>query len=225
MKVYKEGKIVHFALDTLSHRKAAMRLGRMITQDLNTLCGLIESEGRAPDQRPLAVTIDEYQAFGTEGFIDTLTRGRSSGLWVTLAHQSLGDLKAIGPQHRQQVADSTNIKLSLRVNEPETAESFSKALGTHKTVQTTKHVALEGEAPATLMGYQRISEEYIIHPSEVKNLADGRAVFKSPGRHGRLILPGLFPDIRNVALPVCRDGKNGPLKPRSSLKQGSGLII
>jgi len=225
MNVYKEGKIVHFALDTLSHRKAAMRLGRIITQDLNTLCGLIESEGNPEGNRPLAVTIDEYQAFGTEGFIDTLTRGRSSGLWVTLSHQSLGDLKAIGPQHRQQVMDSTNTKLSLRVNEPETAESFSNALGTRKTVQTTKHIVLEGEAPDTLMGYQRISEEYIIHPSEVKNLADGCGVFKSPGRHGRLILPGLFPDVRNVNLPIRNPERGENQQSRPTSEEGNGLIV
>jgi hypothetical protein len=225
MNVYKEGKIVHFALDTLSHRKAAMRLGRMITQDLNTLCGLIESEGRSESQKPLAVTIDEYQAFGTEGFIDTLTRGRSSGLWVTLSHQSLGDLKAIGPQHLQQVVDSTNAKLSLRVNAPGSAESFSDALGTRKFVQTTKHVPLEGEAPATLMGYQRISEEYIIHPSEVKNLADGCGVFKSPGRHGRLILPGLFPDVRDVNLPVRNPERGNNLKSHPASDEGNGLIV
>ncbi len=44
LDIYQNQKIAYFALDTQSYQSSAMRLGRMITQDLNILSGIIESK-------------------------------------------------------------------------------------------------------------------------------------------------------------------------------------
>src|SRR5581483_5240560 len=97
--------------------------------------------------RPLAVFIDEFQAFGTRGFINALARGRSSGFWITIAHQSLGDLKAVDEAFLQQVFENTNTKVFLRVNDPESAQMFADSVGTKKVVETTSQTLLEGSEP------------------------------------------------------------------------------
>ncbi len=64
--------------------------------------------------------------------------------------------------------------------------------------QTDSHV---GKVPKGTMGSQKVVHEYLIHPSELKGLAPGRAAFKSGGRYGRLILPGYFPNVDDVLIP------------------------
>jgi hypothetical protein len=179
----------------------------MITQDLNTLSGMVESGLREDEKKPLAVFIDEFQAFGTRGFINALARGRSSGFWITIAHQSLGDLKAVDEAYLQQVFENTNTKIFLKVNDPETAQMFSDSVGTVKAVETTSQVLIQGEDPKNIMGSKKIVYEYIIHPSELKNLNTGQAVFKSGGGFGRLSLPGVFFETDAVRLPERRPAK------------------
>jgi conjugal transfer pilus assembly protein TraD len=207
LKAYRKRKIVYFGLDTQSYPRAARRVGKLITQDINTLSGMLECEPGERSRKPLAVYIDEFQAFGTKEFINALARGRSSGLWITLAHQSLGDLKAIDEAYAQQVNDNTNTKIFLRVNDPETAQSFSDFVGTGKTIETTRHIHLQGAAPANIMGSQKVVHQYLIHPTELKNLETGQAMFKSGSRHGRLLLNSFLEDNRSVKLPKRRPSK------------------
>lgn len=222
MDVYTKGKIAYFALDTQSYQHTAVRMGKIITQDLNTLSGLIESTFSEKEKRSLAVYIDEYQAFGTKGFINALARGRSSGFWITIAHQSLGDLKAVDESYAQQVFENTNTKIVLRVNDPETAQFFSDSIGTFRTVDTTSQVRIEGEDPKNIMGSRRIVHEYLVHPMELKNLETGQAAFKAGRRHGRLCLQGMFPTVENpwpskikdaTIFPACQ--QENPIDPHS----------
>ena len=207
LDVYKNNKIAYFALDTQSFQHTAARIGKMITQDLNTLSGMIESGFREEDKRPLAIFIDEFQAFGTKGFINALARGRSSGFWITIAHQSIGDLKSVDEAYLQQVFENTNTKVFMRVNDPESAQLFSDSVGTKKAVETTSQVLLQGDDPKNIMGSRKIVYEYLIHPSELKNLSTGQAVFKSGGGFGRLSLPGVFFNTDAVRLPERRPAR------------------
>ncbi len=196
---YQKGKILYFGLDTQSYLHTAARVGKMITQDINTLSGIIESSFSASEKRPMAIYIDEFQAFGTRGFINALARGRSSGFWITIAHQSLGDLKAIDEAFAQQVIENTNTKVILRVNDPETAQFFADSVGTIKTIKTTGQILLEGQEPTNIMGSQRVVHEYQIHPGEFKGLDTGQAMFKSGKRSGRICLHGHFPRTGEMA--------------------------
>jgi len=74
-------------------------------------------------------------------------------------------------------------------------------VGTSKTLETTKQIHMSGEVPKGTMGSQKVVHEYLIHPTELKVLEPGRAMFKSGGRYGRLLLPGYFPDVNGVAIP------------------------
>jgi len=201
LDAYKNQKIVYFALDTQSYPDTAAALGRIITQDLKTASGIVTSRFEKKDLRSMAVYIDEFQAFGTRGFVGALSQCREAGFGITIAHQSLGDLKTIDPAYCQQVNDNTNTKIFLRVNDPETAQAFSDFVGTQKTVETTRHIHLRGQAPTNTMGSQKVVQEYRIHPTEVKNLETGQAVFKSGRFYGRLLLNGHFPDTSEAPLP------------------------
>ena len=158
------------------------------------------------EKDPLCVYIDEFQAFGTKNFLNALARGRSAGLCITIAHQSIGDLKAVSPEFAQQVIDLTNTKIFLRVNDPETASLFSDSLGTYETVEITKQIQLGGalNRKSKLMGSQKLIEKYRIHPSEIQDLKTGEAVVKTPREHGKISLCPYFLNLsqEDVALPM-----------------------
>jgi hypothetical protein len=207
LDVYLNRRIVYFSLDTQTYQSTAMRLGKMITQDLNTLSGIVETRFDEKDKQVLCVWIDEFQSFGTKAFINALARGRSSKFWISVAHQSIGDLKAIDPAFSQQVIDNTNTKIFLRLQDSESAQVFADSLGTQKTIEYTKQVHFEGEVPQNIMGSQKVVDEYKIHPTEIKELQVGQAVFKSPGQWGKLLLPGYFEKADDVKLPQPHERK------------------
>jgi hypothetical protein len=204
LDAYRNQKIVYFALDTQSYADTAASLGRIITQDIKTASGIITSRFHRRDLKSMAVYIDEFQAFGTRSFAGALSQCREAGFGITLAHQSLGDLTTVDPAYAQQVNDNTNTKIFLRVNDPDTAQMFSDMVGTYKRLETTRHVTLKGREPESLMGSQKVSHEYKIHPTEPKNLETGQAVYKSGRRSGRIVLPGHFEPVDEVELPPIR---------------------
>jgi len=192
LDVYKNSKIVYFSLDAQSYSQTAVRLGKMITHDINTLSGLVASQFGPRERRVLSVTIDEFQSFGTKGFINALARGRESGLWITLAHQSLGDLSSINKAYCQQVIDLTNTKIFTHVNDPGTAQAFSEIVGTDKVIKSVQQTSIAGEQPKSIIANQRVAEEHRIQTNEVQRLEPGQAVFKSGREFGRLLLNDAF---------------------------------
>jgi conjugal transfer pilus assembly protein TraD len=231
LDVYRKGKIVYFALDTQSYQDTAAHLGRMIAQDLKTVSGIVATTFKRKDIRPLAVYIDEYQAFGTRGFAGSLAQGRESGFWITIAHQSLGDLKVVDPAYAQQINESTNTKIFLRINDPDSAQFFADSVGTIKTMETTRQVHLQGEKPKNVMGSQKVTREYLIHPSEIKFLKLGQAVFKCGPYCGRLVMEGFFDDTSNIELPL-RDspllqsfGRDSMVPERNQVAVGEQQIL
>ena len=194
----------------------------MISQDLKTASGIVTSTFDKKDLKPTAVYIDEFQAFGTRGFVGALAQCREAGFGITLAHQSLGDLKVIDPGYAMQVNDNTNTKIFLRVNDPESAETFSDLVGTGKRIETTRQVHLQGEAPMAIMGTEKVVQEYHIHPTEPKHLRTGQAVFKSGHRWGRLLLNGHFKDTSGVRLAEQPQVVN---KPSPEPIKGNGINV
>jgi len=199
-QVYDKNLIVYFSLDMQSYPKQAQRIGKLITADINSLSGIIESTLKKKEKKPLCVYIDEFQAFGTKNFLNALARGRSSGLCVTIAHQSIGDLKAVSPEFAQQVIDLTSTKIFLRVNDPESAQLFSDSLGTYETVEITRQIQTQGteDPSAKLMGSAKVVDRYRIHPSEIKDLQTGEAVIKSMRGYGKLSLCPYFLGLKKT---------------------------
>jgi len=189
LDVYRNKKVAYFSLDMQSYGQTAARLGKMITQDVNTLSGVVTSQFRPGERAVLAVYIDEFQSFGTRGFLNALARGRESGLWITLAHQSMGDLLAVDKAYSQQVTDLTNTKIFTRVNDPGTAREFSEIAGMEQRIKNVQQAPISERDRGDLIVNQRGDEVYRINPDELKRLETGQAVFKSGGRSGRLVLP------------------------------------
>jgi type IV secretory pathway TraG/TraD family ATPase VirD4 len=97
---------------------------------------------------------------------------------VTFAHQAVGDLEGLGPEVKNQIQTNTNLKVFMRTNEPESAEYYSKTIGTKLTEKVTKRQTqgIFGKE-VTGEGSLREAEEFIYHPNVFKReLGLGEAI-------------------------------------------------
>lgn len=207
---YKNKKIIYFAIDTQSYGATAIRLGRIITQDINTLSGIINNKIPESERQPFGIFIDEYQAFGTKQFINCLARGRASGFMITIAHQSICDLDAIDPFYREQVLTNTHTKIYLKANDTKTAEAFSKSLGTEETIMETHQEVIQGVPTDQKMGTEKIENKHIIPIQWIRELKRGECAYNFENEKiGILTLLHYSDKADNITLPQRRKSNQG----------------
>ena len=225
---YDRNKIIVFHLSVMSSEETARRLGRMILQDIKTLTAHQQTTRTQSERGFLPVIIDEFASFAAPPFIEFLNKARSAGIAITIIHQSLGDLSEVGKGFARQIAENTNIKVILRIDDPETIEMFAKTCGTIKktelTYQTTRGFFWRWR---TGDGSMKEVDEYKVNPNEFRNLDVGEGIFlsKKPSKLSRIkfnyiqtdAADGLF---RKMVLPKNRSDKllprPEPLKPKVS---------
>ena len=191
LEVYKQNEIVFFSLPTNLKGETSRAFGRMLLMDLKSTAGYIEL-GQAR-KHFFPVFIDEFSEFANGEFIGWLNKSRSSGMAVHMAYQSLGDLQKVDPSFPVQVGDNTNLNVTFRVNDPDTAENICTALGTYRTEKETKVV--DKTFLVTNEGFRgsvREVDEFKVHPNVLKcDLKRGQALIF--GKH-----PSFFCGLYNT---------------------------
>lgn len=172
----RDKRIVIFQVSTLDLGMTAKSFGRLVVQDLKSVCGMINRKPNFP-RNLFSVYIDEFESFAHESFNELLSKARSAGIGITILHQSMGDLEKIGPFFQKQITENTNNKIILRVNDEETVEYFANMSGTKQTTRMTYQMEEDFfSARKTGMGSRREVEEFNVHPNIIRNLRIGEAV-------------------------------------------------
>ena len=112
-------------------------------------------------------------------------RGREAGISAIVATQEMADLDRAGRGVRDQILGNTALKLILRQDVPESANLVAQIAGTEKVWEETQQVGgtiFRGFPPG---GTRRESEQFIVHPNEIKSLRTGDAVLISKLRGER----------------------------------------
>ena len=184
-KALAENKIVYFQLPVLLTPFLGKAAGKMILQCLQAA---VANRHRGADRNHafFGVFLDDFTEYLYPGFVSVLNKSRSANVGVVFAHQALGDLKTLGDPIANSILTNSNLKIFMRGNEPESAEYFSKVIGTSKTVKYTEQTKKSlwsrestGDASA------REVDEFIIHPNTFKNeLGVGEAVMVIPHEGG-----------------------------------------
>lgn len=134
--------------------------------------------------------LDDFSEYLYPGFVSILNKSRSANVGVVFAHQALGDIQTMGDAIANSILTNANLKVFMRGNDPESAEYFSKVIGTvtgrKYTERTKRGLWLDqstGEASA------RDAEEFIIHPNRFKSeLGVGEAVMVVPHEAGSKVV-------------------------------------
>ena len=125
--------------------------------------------------------LDDFQDYIYEGFGSLLNKSRSANVGVVFSHQALGDLDKVSEAFRNVVLTNTNIKVVMRMNDPETCEHFAKTFGTKTTTKLTQKTE---DGAATGDGTIRDVEEFNFHPNTFKRLGTGYGIVSIPHRDG-----------------------------------------
>ncbi|MFL5822399.1 MAG: type IV secretory system conjugative DNA transfer family protein [Solirubrobacteraceae bacterium] len=179
-------EVVLFSLNSSTYGKLASQLGTLAVQDLICAAGdrlRARSQGEALEQG--FIVIDESSALG-DNVLALFARGRESGLGVLTVTQELTDFERAAPGLRDQILGNTAIKLAHRQEVPSSAQTIAQLAGTEKVWEETHHIAgplLSGLR--TGGGTRRQTEQFIVHPNDIKALGTGDAVLISKLRGER----------------------------------------
>lgn len=173
-KTVMDKKITVLSVNIQKYGMTAERLGKIILQDIKTVSSEIQARVEEKDRKDCYIIIDEFSSFTNEQFIDCLNKGRSAKFHILLAFQELADLQKAGTHYLGQVLGNTNLKIIMRQELPQSAETFAKLIGTKTTVKETMQVGEDNVATGT--GSMRSVEEFIEAPNRIKQLKQGEAI-------------------------------------------------
>lgn len=199
------GKIVYFQLPVLLAPFLGRATGKLVLQ---TLQAAIANRHRSSDKEKkfFSVFLDDFTEYLYPGFVSILNKSRSAKVGVVFAHQALGDIQGLGASVANSILTNSNLKIFMRGTDPETAEYFSRVIGTKTTTKTTERTkkATFGQKATGDQSVREV-EEFIIHPNRFKSaLGVGEAFVVLPhsaGARAEYVRLHMFSDLQAEPLP------------------------
>lgn len=181
----KRNLIVYFQLPVLLSPFLGKASGKMILQCLQSAVAN-RHRGQERNHSFFSVFLDDFAEYLYEGFVTILNKSRSANVGIVFAHQALGDIKTLGDAIANSILTNANLKVFMRGNDPDSAEYFSKVIGTVKNVkytnQTVRGIMRQED---TGVASAREVDEFLVHPNRFKSeLGVGQAVMVIPHEAG-----------------------------------------
>ena len=181
----REHQIVYFQLPVLLSPFLGKATGKLVLQSLQAAVSNRHRLTKGEEKRFFSVFLDDFSEYLYEGFVSILNKSRSANVGIVFAHQALGDITVLGEPVANSILTNANVKVFMRGNDPDSAEYFSKVIGTMTSTKSTERQS------KTLLGVNKSGdmsvrdvEEFTIHPNIFKkNLGVGEAIMIVP--HGR----------------------------------------
>jgi hypothetical protein len=165
-----EKALVYFCLPALVYPQRAEGLGKLIVNDIK----FVTSTARTPWN----IMLDEFSIFAGPQVLNLINQGRSYGLSVTLATQSIADIAhgAIkdGDKFVDQIFGSVNTYIIHRLNSANDCELIAGVAGTELDVEYTAQT-LGGIGTGAASA--RHTRQFAVHPDAIKRLPVGTAFF------------------------------------------------
>jgi hypothetical protein len=197
-------QIVYFQLPVLLSPFMGKATGKLVLQCLQAAIANRHRSGAKPDF--FSVFLDDFSEYLYPGFVSILNKSRSANVGIVFAHQALGDIEGLGTPIANAILTNSNLKVFMRGNDPDSAEYFSKVIGTVATTKFTERQKLgwlktekSGDVSA------REAEEFVIHPNAFKrDLGVGQAIMLVPHPRGTKTIKikfDIFPDLPSIPMP------------------------
>lgn len=171
------GDVIYFRLQSLMSPQLVSILGRLLINHLNYLAGIAHRSKEAPNRCKFTPTyLDEFASFACPEFAQLISKARSAGLALHFSHQSIGDLVDVSDGFINQITDNSATKIVLRINDPDSAEFFSRAFGTKRYQKVTQRITNVKEiekAEVVGEGTQREAHQFRASPDLFKTLPTG----------------------------------------------------
>jgi hypothetical protein len=216
-RALKENLIAYFQLPVLLSPFLGRASGKLILQCLQSaVANRHRGTGEAP--KFFSVFLDDFSEYLYPGFVSVLNKSRSANVGVVFAHQALGDIKTMGDAIANSILTNANLKIFMRGNDPDSAEYFSKVIGTVKAIKYTER-RKKGlwKEEATGDTSAREVDEFIIHPNRFKReLGVGEAVMVIPHEAGSRVVNIKFRKFEDLPGQKLMPVSKASLTPRES---------
>lgn len=179
-------QIVYFQLPVLLSPFLGKATGKLVLQSLQAAVANRHRLAGNTEKKFFSVFLDDFSEYLYEGFISILNKSRSANVGIVFAHQALGDITVLGDSVANSILTNANLKVFMRGNDPDSAEYFSKVIG---TLTATKHTerqtkSLLGTSKSGEMSVRDV-EEFATHPNVFKkDLGVGEAIMIVPHERG-----------------------------------------
>lgn len=181
-----KNQIIYFQLPVMLSPFMGKATGKLVLQSLQAAVANRHRLAKNEEKKFFSVFLDDFSEYLYEGFVTILNKSRSANVGIVFAHQALGDITVLGDSVANSILTNANVKVFMRGNDPDSAEYFSKVIGTLATTKTTERqtknlfgVNKSGEMSA------RDVEEFAIHPNIFKReLGVGEAIMIVPHERG-----------------------------------------
>ncbi len=171
--IVRKKEILFLDLPTESSGAENSRVGKLFLQEFTLVSGLRKAFPDLVGDQPFSVFVDEFDAFASPAFGSFLNKGRSSNLMIHMAHQTLADLDRVASWYRRVINGNCNVNAVFRMNNADEAELIAKNFGTKQIVKKTFQTS---DGMKTGMSSNRETEEFCIHPNQIKSLKVGECV-------------------------------------------------
>lgn len=179
-----KNQIVYFQLPVLLSPFLGKATGKLVLQSLQAA---VANRHRNNGKREFySVFLDDFSEYLYPGFVSILNKSRSANVAIVFAHQALGDIETLGDSIANTIMTNSNLKIFMRGNSPDSAEYFSKVIGTVGSTKFTERQkkGFLGNAKSGDMSARDV-EEFLIHPNTFKrDLGVGEAVMIIPHERG-----------------------------------------
>jgi hypothetical protein len=202
-----EGKVFYFRLQSLISPQIAQIVGKLVINHLNYICGTAHRKNNnAQPSKLVSIYLDEFATFACVEFGDLISKARSAGFALHFSHQSVGDLEGIAPGFLNRIADNSATKMVLRINDPESAEYFSRSFGTsiyQKTTYKVANVSSDEEGDFVGDGTVREAHQFRASPDLLKSHATGQgSVYVAHGEPSEFGSTSVF----RIKFPPLKEG-------------------
>ncbi len=170
-----DGKILYFRLQSLLSPQAVAVIGKLIIQNINFLTGAAHRKTSSSHQI-VPIYLDEFATFASPEFADLISKARSAGFALHFSHQSNGELIEVSKGFLSRITDNSATQIILRVNDPDTAEFYSRAFGTklyNKVTQRVTNTLDHDAGENTGEGSMREAHQFRSSPDHFKTLPTG----------------------------------------------------
>lgn len=200
-----EGNVIYFRLQSLMSPQIVGIVGKLLINHLNFLAGTAHRErGQVKPRKLVPVYLDEFATFACPEFADLISKARSAKFALHFSHQSVGDVMEVSQGFLNRITDNAATKIVLRINDPDSAEFFSRCFGTKEIQKTTQRITNAKEIDSAEIvgeGTTRDAHQFRASPDLLKTLPTGvGAVLIAHGQetpHGASsVFKIRFPELR-----------------------------
>lgn len=225
----KNNQIVYFQLPVLLSPFLGKATGKLVLQSLQAAVANRHRLAQGTEKKFFSVFLDDFSEYLYEGFISILNKSRSANVGIVFAHQALGDITVLGDSVANSILTNANVKVFMRGNDPDSAEYFSKVIGTLTSTKFTERQTknLLGTSKSGEMSVRDV-EEFTIHPNIFKKeLGVGEAIMIIPHERGCKTVrikfnktddlePEVMPQITKSMMPLLDEKEVRPKKDQSN---------